>query len=340
MTAPSWPDSVAPALAAPNTTRARLFRFLRIAMITITVTTLLVPTLIGAVPMWFLLHPPCQSENIGTPEQFNLPYREVSIPASEGGAWDGYYLPGSGEREGITIIVPPAYIAARGGQLYEAVHLVRAGYSVLTFESVVCARGGVHSLGPMEAAQIDDALAYLQNNPDGIRADLTKIALHGFSSAGASSLFAAARRPDIAAVLAEGNYYDLDAYLSAVSATNPLEALMVGSARLTYRLSTGQDPDVLAPIQAIPKIPPRPIFLIYGSLEAKRGGADKLLTAAQAAHPQAFVRLWIVDGVEHGEYQQGPGGADEYARYVVSFYDCALMAQCEAWEALWEGHSP
>jgi dienelactone hydrolase len=320
----------------PDGARARVFRLLRIAVVTITVTTLLVPALIGAGAMWFLLHPPCQGSNIGTPEQFGLAYREVRIPASEGGIWDGYYLPGSGERAAITIIVPPAYIAARGGQLYEAVHLVRAGYSALTFESVVCARGGVHSLGPLETAQIEDAIAYLEDNPDGIRADLAKIALHGFSSAGASSLFAAARRPDIAAVLAEGNYYDLDAYLSTGSATNLLEALMVGSARLTYRLSTRQDPEVLAPIQAIPKIPPRPIFLIYGALEAERGGGRKLLAAAQAAHPQAFARLWIVEGVEHGKYQHGPGGADEYARYVVSFYDCALMSQCEAWEALWQ----
>jgi alpha/beta superfamily hydrolase len=246
-------------------------------------------------------------------------------------------MPGQGDapaRAAITILVPPAYGGDRGGQLHEAAHLVRAGYSALTFEAVVCARGGVHSLGPLEAAQIDDAIAYLRHNPDGIRADLTKIAIHGYSSAGASGLFAAARRPDIAAVLAEGNYYDLDAYLSTTS-NNPLEGLLIASARLTYRLVTGQAPDVLAPINAIPQIPPRPIFLIYGSLEAKRGGAEKLLAAAQAARPGTFAKLWIVEGVEHGGYQAGPGGPVEYARYVVSFYDCALLQQCAEWDALW-----
>jgi hypothetical protein len=299
-----------------------------------------IPVVVGALPMWILLHPPCA--NSPTPAEYGLPdYRTVSIPGPDGVTWPGYFIPGVGDgapsRTGAVIVAPGALGAGVGGTLYETHIIPLAGYNLLTVGAVVCGRGGVHSLGYVEAAQIDDVVAYLNNNPDGITVDPDKIAIHGYSSAGAAAIFAAARNPGISAVLAEGNYYNLDAYLSTSQTTNFLEALLIGSARVTYRVATGHDASVLNPLQAIGDIPPRPVFLIYGSLEAERGGARFLLERAQAAvrsagSSQRFPQLWIVPGVGHGGYVQ-TGTA--YGRYVVSFYDCALFEECAAWYALW-----
>lgn len=313
-------------------------RLVRLATAAILLTGLIVILALGVVPMWLLLHPSCAVTT--TPASEGFTYQAINIPNREGCVWRGYFIPAQGTpntaRNRVTIIAPPAYNGDAGATLYETKVLVQAGFQVLTFESVVCARGGVHSLGALEAAQIEDALAYLKQNSAALNVDLTKIALHGFSSAGASSIFAAARTPEIAAVLAEGNYFDLDSYMSISQSDNPLINVVVFAMRLTYRLSTGQDPAVLTPISAITHIPPRPLFLIYGSPEVERGGAKQLLAAAQAAAPASinFPKLWIVPGSGHGGYIYA--GETEYARYAVSFYDCALNADCAAWTQMWE----
>ncbi|MFN8418182.1 MAG: hypothetical protein U0528_02880 [Anaerolineae bacterium] len=298
-----------------------------VGVITVLLTSLIVPLLLGALPMWVLLHPGCNQTPDPSAYGFSN-FQTVQIPAQEGGSWRGYYLAGSGERADMLILVPAAYNGDAGGSLHEVQTLAQAGYSALTIESVVCARGGVHTLGPYEAVQVEDALRYLPTNTDGIPTSFSKIGLHGFSSAGASSIFAAARDLRIAAVLAEGNYSDLDAYLSVGGSGNVLEALMVFAARSAYRLISGLDTDALTPVRAISQIPPRPIFLIYGELEAIRGGAQKLVAAAKAADPSAKVELWIVPGVEHGGYIYAQGGLEEYRQRVVSFFDCALLEKC------------
>jgi hypothetical protein len=315
-------------------------RLVRLSVATIFFTTVIVLLALGAVPMWFLLHPACARTN--TPASVGFTYQDVSIPNREGGTWQGYFIPAqnpadSTEKQAL-IIVPPAFNGDAGAMLHEAKLLVQGGFPVLMFESVVCARGGVHSLGALEAAQIEDAMAYVQQNSDALNVDVDRIGLHGYSSAGASSIFAAARMPTIKAVLAEGNYYDLDSYLNVGRGGNFFESVSVFAMRLTYRISTGQDPAVLTPINAIAAIPPRAVFLIYGSLEAERGGARKLLAAAEANMPDTahFPKLWIVPNVEHGGYIYGAGGEAEFARYAVSFYQCALMDACTVWTEMWE----
>lgn len=294
-------------------------------------TVIVVPIIGGAIPMWIFIHPPCGPSG-KTPADYGLKYQEVTIPASTGERWRGFFMPGTKD---ATIISPTAYGGDRGGGLYESALLAQAGYNVLTIESVVCAGRSVHSLGYVETSQIGDALAYLNHNTDGIQVNMSRIAMLGFSSAGASSIMAAPRYPEIAAVVAEGNYYNIDAYLSQSQSEGFFDALIVFGARLTYRLSTGQDSSVASPINSIGKIPPRPIYLIYGSLEAVRGGAQQEADAVLAADPNAFVKLWIVPGSEHGGYTFVVG-AEEYKRHVVPFYDCALFQQCDAWNLLWK----
>jgi hypothetical protein len=101
---------------------------------------------------------------------------------------------------------------------------------------------------------------------------------------------------------------------------------------VTYRLTTGYDVTVLSPLDAITKIPPRPIFLIYGSIEPSLPGAKEQLATVRAADPNAPADLWVVPGAWHGGYVSV--AAAEYERRVVAFYDCALLAQCGQWNAL------
>ncbi|MBN2471184.1 MAG: hypothetical protein JXN59_10705, partial [Anaerolineae bacterium] len=146
---------------------------------------ILIPMGMGWLAMWGLTHPRCGAG--GSPADYGLLPEQVQIPARTGVSYAGYFFPGD---NGATIIVPPAYASGRGGLLHEVMILVRAGYSVLTYDSRPCAGMAVHSLGIWEAEDIVDALAYLRTRQD---VDLTRIGLHGFSQAGASNLFVAAR---------------------------------------------------------------------------------------------------------------------------------------------------
>jgi hypothetical protein len=309
------------------TQRRRWLRLLIIAVSAIVLVVILLPTLLGAGMMWTLTHPGCGDDGAKP----NLPYREISIPAHAGGVYRGYFIAGTKD---ATIIVPPPYNSGRGGMLHEAALLAADGFNVLTFESRVCAGKSSLSLGYSEVDDVGDVLAYLRQNADNITVNMDKIALHGFSSAGATSTMAAARYPEIHALLAEGGYHDMDSYVGISQATGIMDSLIVFGARTAYHIATGLDVTVLSPLDAITHIPPRPIFLVYGKVEPSLSGARQQLAAVRAMNPQTFIQLWEVPGAGHGGYLSSVG-ADEYKRHVLPFYNCALLDQCDDWQALW-----
>ncbi len=307
-------------------------RLLFLALAAILVPAILIPLLIGAGGMWALTHPPCSTDNT-TPAAFKLDYQEISIPSQAGKSYHGFFIPGTKD---ALVIVPPTYAYTRSGMWHEASLIAQAGYNVLTFDSAYCTGIAAANLGYGEVGAIGDVIAYLKQNPDKLKINMARIALHGFSSAGAASTVAAARYPEIHAVLAEGGYHNMDDQMGYNNGSKTfVEELMSFGARITYRLSTGLDPALLSPIDAIKKIPPRPIFLVYGNREVSLPGAKEQLAAVRSVDPNARIQLWIVPGAGHGGYIASVG-VDEYKRWVLPFYDCALLDQCTLWDALWK----
>jgi len=304
-----------------------------VAVVAVALALIVTPFALGAVPMWRLVHPPCGHDS-RTPADYDLSnFREISIP-SQGINYHGFFIPGT---NGATIIVPPPYNSSRVGMMPEASLLAKDGFNILIFESRVCAGHDVVSLGYNEIDDVGDALAYLKQNPDKLPVEIDKIALHGFSSAGATATMATARYPEIHALLAEGGYDNIDEQLGLQRTSGFLDSLAVLGSRAIYRISTGVDASMLVPIEAIKRIPPRPIFLVYGSSEVSLSGAKDQLAEAQKAlkSPTEILQLWIVPGAGHGGYLSAVG-ADEYKRNVLPFYHCALLNDCQAWNNLWK----
>ncbi len=313
--------------------RGHWLRLMIIASIAVGLALIVTPFALGAVPMWRLVHPPCAQDS-RTPADYDLPnYHEVSIP-TQSGSYRGFFIPGT---NGATIIVPPPYNSSRVGMMPEASLLAKDGFNILIFESRVCAGRDSISLGYNEIDDVGDALAYLKQNADKLPVSMDKVALHGFSSAGATATMATARYPEIHALLAEGGYDNIDEQLGLQRASGILDSLAVIGSRTAYRVSTGVDASMLVPIEAIKKIPPRPIFLVYGSSEVSLPGAKDQLAAARSASPSSsgILQLWIVPGAGHGGYLAAVG-ADEYKRHVLPFYHCALLNDCQTWNDLWK----
>lgn len=292
---------------------SRRIRFLLLALIIILLAAGLTPGLAGFVTTYALLHPPCAA-SATTPADFAHAYEDITLQTRAGKQIRAYFITGSNR---AAIIIPPPYAGGRGTRLDEADVLARHGYGVLTFDSRRCADMGPLSLGYKETDEVGDALVYLQ-----ARSDVDEIGILGFSSAGATAVMAAARFPAIRAVIAEGGYGDFAEGAVGINdgRGSIIEQLYKKSIGITYRLITGIDIDKLSPIDVAGQIAPRPILLIYGSLERSLEGARHQQDAAGAN-----AELWIVQGAGHGDYLQI--APEAYEQRVITFFDHALIEE-------------
>ncbi len=310
-------------------------RFIRLALAALIVTAVVTPVALAMVPgalyMWHTIHPGC-GDGGRTPAVFNFAYSDFTLPAAWGGS-RGFYIPGTRD---ATIIIPPTFGSGRDGPLAEIGTLAGHGYNVVTWESRSCTAKGVISLGYREVDDVGDALAYLKHNPDKLPirpGSLDHIGIYGFSSGGATATMAAARYPELAALISEGGYHNTEEIYGLGTPHGLWQTLAFLGAGVAYRVGTGEDPANLNPIGAVPHIPSRPILFIYGSRET---GGEVQLAAARAAVPATSAELWIVPGSGHGGYIAAVG-IDVYAAYLRRFFDCALLAQqCDQYRALWQ----
>lgn len=271
------------------------------------------PAALGCLTTYALLYSPC-SEAATTPGDFGLAYEDLTISARAGGRFRAFFIPPS-DTAGAVIVIPPTTAGGRGTRLDKVDMFARHGYGVVTFESRRCAGMGPLSLGYKETSEVGDVLAYLKTRPD-----VGRIGIYGFSSAGAASVMAAAKYPEIAAVIAEGGYGDFaeGAVGIGTNGDSVLESIYRRSVGVSYRAITGVNISRLSPIDVIGQIAPRPILLIYGSYEPSLAGAYKQLAAAGDN-----ADLWVVEGATHGAYFKV--APEEYERRVIAFFDAALL---------------
>ena len=288
-------------------------RLLSIFLVALSVGLVIVPMFLGVSSIWGLTHPPCY---VGSdPGSFNAAFEDIAFTSANGLHQQGYFIPGT---NGATIIIVPTYNMGRGGQMNYAQVFNQAGFNVLTLNSRVCAGQGWISLGYQEVEDVRAAFEYLKTRPD---VDTARVGLHGFSSATATSIIAAARIPEIRSVSVEGGYHDYLSVLEWGHAANYFDALYQVGFMLGYRLITGDNLQTLKPIDWIDRLGSRPLLLIYGSTEVSLPGARQMLDRAQESGVPA--ELWVVDGAGHGNYLYI--APDEYRQRVIGFHLAALV---------------
>jgi uncharacterized protein len=290
--------------------RPRLLRILRLFVVITAFLLAFVPFALGFLTIWLVTHTPCGGQ--GLPSDHGMPdYEPVTFYSDTlGGDVRGFFVRGS---NGATIIIPPALGSGAGSWMAEYVVLNQHGYNLFNYEAPNCL-GQVNTLGYREGIAVGDALNYLATRPD---VDMRKIGIHGFSAGGAASIMAAARYPQIQAVIAMGGYHDFAATLVEQSGTDWYAPLYQAGARVSYRLATGLDISVLSPISVIDQVAPRPIQLIYGTREPALSGAYRQQSAAGDN-----ADLWVITDATHGTYLAHM--PESFALRVVSFLDAAL----------------
>src|SRR5690606_21157 len=268
---------------------------------------------LGFFTIWLVTHAPC-GPNAAPESHGMMDYEAVTFysPALDRDV-DGYFVRGS---NGVTIIIPPTLGSGAGSWRQEHIVLNQNGYNLFNYESRNCL-GYANTLGYSEVNEVGDALNYLAARPD---VDMTKIGIHGFSAGGATSIMAAARYPELKAVIAMGGYHDFGQIMDEATTSEWFAPLYRAGSRLGYRLATGEDMAVLRPVAAIGRIAPRPVLLIYGTREPSLAGAYE-----QQAAAGSNAVLWVIENATHGGYWTT--APEEFEQRVIAFLDAAFGIQ-------------
>jgi uncharacterized protein len=248
-------------------------------------------------------------------DELGVAHEDVTFRTSDGLTLRGWYIP---SHNGAAVVDFPG----RLGTQAHARMLARHGYGVLLFDRRGEGRseGGGNLLGWGGDKDIIAAVDWLKRQPD---VDPDRIGGIGLSVGGELMLEAAAKDPDLAAVVSEGagarQFQEEKKALPGAGfwAMSPAFGLLNASVAV---FSDTAPPESL--FDLVPRIAPRPLLFIYAP---DGGNTTEVLTPdyARIAGPEAS--LWTVPDAPHIKaIETAPA---EYERRVVGFFDDALLGR-------------
>jgi uncharacterized protein len=237
-------------------------------------------------------------------------HETVKLETSDGLELDGWYVP---SKNRAAVIVFPG----RSGSQQQARMLAKSGYGVLLYDRRGEGRseGDPNSWGWDFDKDIRAGIDFLAQRDD---VDPERIGGLGLSVGGEMMLEVAADTPQLAAVVAEGagartmgEEVDDVAGFEKVGAALSYGARDLANSILQNRLP----PDNLAGL--VPKIAPRPIFLIHaGTDDSGHRGPDYFRAAREPK------QIWEAQGGHTDGIDREP---KEYKRRVTAFFGSALL---------------
>jgi uncharacterized protein len=218
------------------------------------------------------------------------------------------------------VVLGHGFKASRQEMVPWARFLHEAGYNVLLFDTRACGQSGgaTVGLGAIEAQNIELAVRSARD-----AFATSRVGVLGISLSAGAAILAAANDRQISAVVADSAWTDQDLQLSRLS------FLPIGSLRIplppigiaAVNAMAGTDVTKARPIDAVPRIAPRPLFLIHSADDDNAttpvDGARRLFEAA--GEPK---QIWIAPRGGHvGAINAFP---DEYRSRVLAFLASAL----------------
>jgi Dipeptidyl aminopeptidases/acylaminoacyl-peptidases len=271
---------------------------------------------------WVFLHPPRRIHRRTPRTALGLAYERFSLRASDGVRLSAWFIPATPATapRGV-VVLAHGYHGNRHTMLPYVRFLHEAGYSVLTFDFRAHGWSGGRrtTFGVHEAFDLQAALDWVFDNPE--LAGLP-VALLGESMGASVALLVAAEEPRVGAVVADSGFARFDSAVSgrfsSVFGERASRVLAPPTQKIGERI-LGLRCEEIAPVEALPRLAPRPVLLIHGTAD------DFILPenadALYAASPE-HTTLWKVKGGQHCTSVFVAGR--EYARRVTRFLDDAL----------------
>ena len=241
-----------------------------------------------------------------------IAHQEVTIETADGHELSGWYVP---SRNGTAVLLSHGSGGSRERVAAHVRMLARHGYGVLAFDNPGNGESEGHSNGLGYNAQpaVDAALRWLARRPD---VDPRRIAGFGSSLGAEVLLEAAARAPQLRAVVADGPTRPMDARRVSEPAL-PERAFGAVFLQAVRGISGTREAPSL--IGIMPRIAPRPVLLIAGGV----GAPDEI--PANRVYRDAggpATQLWELPDAGHtAGLRTHPA---EYERRTTAFLDRAL----------------
>jgi dipeptidyl aminopeptidase/acylaminoacyl peptidase len=241
---------------------------------------------------------------VGTPADFGLPFRTVSIPTANDRHLFAWYVPAPEQSERAPGVVA---IHGWGGNaefmLPFAVQLHRAGYATVLVDARNhgCSDADTFSSLPRFAEDLEHGFEWLAGLPE---VDPHRLALLGHSVGAAAALLVASRRTDVAAVVSIAAFAHPEELMRRQMQAHLIPYVPLGWAVLRYIEHTiGIRYEAIAPVNTIRNVH-CPVLLVHGSKDRSVPAADVEAIFAQRAHRR--VELLTLpeaghDSVEHIE---------------------------------------
>ncbi len=260
-----------------------------------------------AVETW--AHPRRNTYFSETPAAFNLEFRDIHYPSRDAGIEiSGWWIPRAGSHKAIIMVHGRG--ENRTTEFYD--HFLDLGAALNTFQ----ARGFNILMIDLRAHGVSGGVdsAWGVGERHDVEAGVDWIKTQGFqpgsigalgASLGATScVYATADDPDISALVTDGAGVDEYASLQrGWTKSSDTPQLFFSAAWLMERVLYGYDLRTLRPVDAMKKISPRPVLLIYGLLELPADSDRR--PQLKAALPDA--ELWVVpDAIHTGAYTRVP----------------------------------
>ena len=263
-----------------------------------------------------LINNPVESRHLPgrTPGDFGLRFEDAGVVTADGLSLVGWYVPST---NGAAILALHGYKADRGELLNDAQMLARHGYGVLlaSIRAHDLSDGTLITFGQHEMKDLAAWFAWLRTRPD---VDPRRIGLLGNSMGGTLGIRFAAEQPGIAALVAHSAFSSLtDTIETSVRFFTGLPPFpFVPLITFFAEREAGFSVDEVDAKRWIPKIAPRPVFILQGGADVviSKASGERLYQAA--GEPK---ELWFEPKVGHASFDGALPG--EYERRVTAFFD-------------------
>ena len=244
-------------------------------------------------------------------------WEETVFKATDGVELSAWFIPPAPQGDGSTVVFVHGLGGNRGDLLTEAAMLHSRGYGALLFDSRNHgrSRGSITTLGYSEVDDVRGAVEYLLARPE---VNPAHIGLFGYSMGGATVLRAAARIPQVRAVIAASAYANLKDNIAHGISTKtglppfPFAPLMIW---LGERM-TGVRIEQIRPVDDVVRLAPRAVLFIHGMQDDAVDVQNAYRLYDAACEPKG---LYLVQNASHtGLLFANP---QEFERRVGEFLD-------------------
>ena len=263
-----------------------------------------------------VLHPVSKRKALDAwPDQFGLPYENVYFKTEDKVQLKGWFIP-SEAYSNKTIVLMHGWGMNRADILKNTYFLHDLGFNLLYFDFRALGESGgkTSSIGYLELKDVAAAVRFLKETRPQF---CEKIGLYGLSMGGMVAICEAARNPEIACVVAEASYYSFRRVVSRwawVHHRVPYFPLIPIILHYIHKY-LGVNPERYSPKYNIPRISPRPVFIIHGRYDNLVPAAQAKLLFKKAGEPK---EIWLVPGAKHNKCAEV--GGFEYKQRLADFF--------------------